>query len=264
MTTKSEIERRTAGTVRVGDLAIGGKNPVVIQEMTSVPVRDVSASARQIRMMQQSGLRLVRVAVPDTESADALKTVKRLCGIPIVADIHFDYKLALRALDAGCDKLRINPGNIGGSRKILEVVRAARERGVPIRVGVNSGSLKKNIMDRCGGRNSRAMVESALEEVLLLERNGFSDIVISLKSPDIRLTVEANKEIAGRVAYPLHIGITEAGFGNEGVVRSVCGLAPLLLGGIGDTVRISLTQEDRRENLRICRGILEGLGIEYV
>lgn len=262
--TKIGIERRKAGTVRVRDLEIGGSNPVVIQEMTSVPVRDVSASVRQIRSLQEIGLRLVRVAVPDPESALALKTVRRLCGIPVVADIHFDYKLALLSLKAGCDKLRINPGNIGSSRKLLEVVRAAKERGVPIRVGVNSGSLGKDVLNRYGGRNSEAMVESALKEVSLLERQGFEDIVISLKSPDIRLTVEANREAARRVAYPLHVGITEAGFGMDGVVRSVCGLAPLLIAGIGDTVRISLTENDRKKNLWVCMKVLEGLGIDYV
>ena len=258
------IEKRRSSTVRVKDLVIGGGNPVVIQEMTSVNLSDVSQTLGQIETLGKIGLRLLRVAVPDSESAVALKTVKKSCSIPIVADVHFDYRLALLALDAGCDKLRINPGNIGSSRKLLEVVRAAKHRHVPIRVGVNSGSLGKDVLRRYGGRTVEAMVESALREVLLLERMGFSDIVISLKSPDIRLTVEANRETARRVDYPLHIGITESGFGEEGIVRSVCGLAPLLLLGIGDTVRISLTEKDRTKNVRLCRKVLDGLGIAWL
>jgi (E)-4-hydroxy-3-methylbut-2-enyl-diphosphate synthase len=257
------IKRRRAKVVRVAGLLIGGGNPVVIQEMVTTPARDVSATVRQIRALQSIGLRLVRVAVPDSQSARALKTVRERCGIPIVADVQFDYRLALIALEAGCDKLRINPGNIGSSRKLLEVVRAAKDRGVPIRVGVNSGSLAKDVMDMYGGRTGSAMVESALKEVLLLEQRGFDDIVISLKSPDIRLTVEANREIARRVSYPLHIGITEAGFGAEGIVRSVCGLGPLLMSGIGDTVRISLTEVDRRKNVELCQRVLAELGIMW-
>lgn len=260
---KTGIERRVTKSIRVRDLLIGGKSPVLIQEMTSVPVRDVSASVEQIRSLQDIGLRLVRVAVPDAESAHVLKAVMQRCGIPFVADIHFDYRLALLAIEAGCDKLRINPGNIGSSLKLFEVVRAARDREVPIRIGVNSGSLGKDIIEKFGGRTANAMVESALREVSLLEHWGFEDIVISLKSPDIRLTVEANREIARRVDYPLHIGVTEAGLGEEGIARSVSGLALLLISGIGDTVRISLTENDRRENVKLCQRVLTGLGIGW-
>jgi (E)-4-hydroxy-3-methylbut-2-enyl-diphosphate synthase len=264
MKTLSEIERKASRSVRAGDVTIGGGGPVVIQEMIVVPAREVERATRQIRRLEEIGLRLVRVAVPDMESAVALKEIKRHTRIPIVCDIHFDHRLAIMAIEAGCDKLRINPGNIGSERKIREVVRAAKDRGVPIRIGVNAGSLQKTVMAEFGGRTAAAMVESGLREVSLLERWGFFDIVLSLKSTDVALTIAANREAAKRTAYPLHLGITEAGFGSEGVLRSVCGLTPLLSEGIGDTVRISLTEADRTVSVRLCREILSALHISWV
>jgi len=264
METLSEIKRRVSRSVRVGDITIGGGGPVVVQEMIAVPVRDVDRAIRQIRRLEDFGLRLIRVAIPDTESAAALKEIKKHTRIPIVCDIHFDHRLALMAIEAGCDKLRINPGNIGSEWKIKEVVRAAKGRRVPIRIGVNAGSLPKAVMAEFGGRTAAAMVESGLREAARLERWGFFNIVISLKSTDVALTVAANREAAKRTDYPLHLGITEAGFGREGALRSVCGLTPLLAGGIGDTVRISLTEADRAVSIRLCRRVLEGLHIPWV
>lgn len=264
METLFGMKRRYSSSVRAGEITIGGGAPVVVQEMIAVSLRDVDRATRQIIRLQDFGLRLIRVAIPDTESADALKEIKTRTRIPIVCDIHFDHRLALRAIEAGCDKLRINPGNIGSEWKVREVVRAAKERSVPIRIGVNAGSLPKPVLAEFGGRTAAAMVESALREAVLLERCGFSDIVISLKSTDVALTVAANREAAKRTDYPLHLGITEAGFGREGALRSVCGLTPLLAEGIGDTVRISLTEADRTVSINLTRRILSALHIPWV
>jgi (E)-4-hydroxy-3-methylbut-2-enyl-diphosphate synthase len=234
---------------------------VVIQEMTSTPTEDVPATAGQIRMLRSRGCSLVRVAVPSEAAARAVGPLGEL-GVPIVADVHFDYRLALLALEHGADKLRLNPGTISG-RRVPDIVAAARERGVPIRVGVNSGSLQRDLARRYGGVTAEALVESALQEAALLEAHGFGDIVVSIKSTDIGLTVEANTLLAGRVDYPIHIGITESGPGEAGVARSVIGLGLLLQRGIGDTVRVSITSRDRSENLVVCRRLLERLDIPY-
>lgn len=259
-----KIERRKTKEIKVGSLTIGGGYPIVIQEMTWSPASDVEGSVRQIRELEDMGLRLVRVAVPDPESALSIKKIKNKIKIPIVADIQFDSRLALLAIEAGVDKLRINPGNIGSRRKLSTVVSAAKERSVPIRVGVNSGSLDKSIIRQFGGKTARAMVESALGEVALLERFGFYDIVISLKSTEIDLVVGANMEIAERVLYPLHLGVTEAGFGQDGMLLSLSGLSPLLMNGIGDTIRISLTNRNRLENITLCQKVLGMLHIPWV
>jgi len=259
-----KINRKKTREVKVGDLVIGGGSPVVVQEMTSTYTADIDKTVRQIRELEEFGCKLIRVAVPDADSARAVRHIREQVSIPVVVDIHFDYRLALLAIESGADKLRINPGNIGGARKVAIVVAAAKERGIPIRVGVNSGSLEKAFMKKYGRITSQGMVESALGLVSLLEKHGFYDIVISLKSPDIHLTVEANKIISSQVDFPLHIGITESGFGEEGKVRSAVGLSTLLLQGIGDTVRVSLTEQDRRENLSLCYHVLDGLSIPYV
>jgi (E)-4-hydroxy-3-methylbut-2-enyl-diphosphate synthase len=245
----------------VGLLQLGGGAPVLIQEMTSTPTEDVEATLRQISGFTALGCRLVRVAVPGEEAARAISRLKA-AGVPLVADIHYDYRLALLALKAGADKLRINPGTMGAAH-LPEIVAAARERSVPIRVGVNSGSLERRFAEKFGGVTALALVESALEQAGLLETHGFQDIVVSIKSPDIGLTVEANTLLARRCGYPIHIGITESGFGEPGTARSVIGLGLLLQRGIGDTVRVSLTSTDRRENLRVCVNTLRKLGIAY-
>ena len=259
-----KIPRKKTRQVRVCGLSIGGNAPIVIQEMTSTYTADIDATVGQIKQIEEEGCRLIRVAIPDEESAQAVREIKKRITIPLVGDIHFDYRLALRAIENGIDKLRINPGNIGGKKKIAALASAAGERAIPIRIGVNSGSLERALLRKNGGVTPEAMVESALGQVYLLEQHRFQDIVISLKSPDIRLTVEANRLLSSRLDYPLHIGITESGLGEDGLVRSVEGLSILLLEGIGDTVRISLTEEDRSVNLRLCRSVLERLGIPYV
>jgi (E)-4-hydroxy-3-methylbut-2-enyl-diphosphate synthase len=260
----ARIRRKRTKGVGVGDLFIGGSHPVVVQEMTSTKTDDIDATVKQIHRLEEHGCRLIRVAVLDTPSAHAIKHIKEQIHIPIVADIHFNYRLALLAIENGIDKLRINPGNIGGPRNISIVVAAAKERGIPIRVGVNSGSLEKSVIRKYNGITAMGMVESALHEISLLEKHGFYDTVISLKSSDIDLTVESNKILSSKVDYPLHIGITESGFGEEGMIRSLVGLGILLLNGIGDTIRISLMVADRIKNLELCHRTLEELHIPYV
>jgi (E)-4-hydroxy-3-methylbut-2-enyl-diphosphate synthase len=257
------VHRRETIPVHVGDLVIGGNNPVVVQEMTSTPTTDIAKTLKQIQALTDVGCRLIRVAVPSEDAAAALQVLKRETDVPLVADIHFDYRLALLSIESGIDKLRINPGNIGSERKVREVVASAREHAIPIRVGVNSGSLQRDLLDTYGGVTAEGLVESALQEVLLLERAGFQWIVISIKAPDIDLTVRANKLLSERVQYPIHIGITESGYAEAGITRSVVGLGTLLLGGIGDTVRVSLTSRDRTENIRVCRKILQELSIPF-
>jgi (E)-4-hydroxy-3-methylbut-2-enyl-diphosphate synthase len=257
------VHRRETIPVHVGDLVIGGNNPVVVQEMTSTSTTDIAKTIKQIQALTDVGCRLIRVAVPSEDAAAALQVLKRETDVPLVADIHFDYRLALLSIESGIDKLRLNPGNIGSERKVREVVASAREHAIPIRVGVNSGSLQRDLLDTYGGVTAEGLVESALQEVLLLERAGFQWIVISIKAPDIDLTVRANRLLSERVQYPIHIGITESGYAEAGITRSVVGLGTLLLGGIGDTVRVSLTSHDRTENIRVCRKILQELSIPF-
>ncbi len=258
------ISRKKTREVKVGDLVIGGDHPVVVQEMTSTNTANIDETIAQIHRLEEFGCRLIRVAVLDMASARAIKHIKEQISIPLVADIHFNHRLALIAMENGIDKLRINPGNIGGPEKILVVVSAAKERRIPIRVGVNSGSLEKNIVKKYGGITAEGMVESALHEISLLEKHDFYDTVISLKSSDIDLTVESNKSLSAKVDYPLHIGITESGYGEEGIIRSIAGLGILLLNGIGDTIRISLMAADRIKNLRLCNMLLDELDIPHV
>jgi (E)-4-hydroxy-3-methylbut-2-enyl-diphosphate synthase len=258
------IRRKPTKEVKVGNLIIGGKNPIVVQEMTSTNTADIDKTVEQIHRLEEYGCKLIRVAVLDTASARAIRHIKEQVSIPVVADIHFNYRLALMAIENGVDKLRINPGNIGGPRNISIVVSAAQEMGIPIRIGVNSGSLEKSIIKKYGGITAQGMVESALHEVSLLENHGFYDTVISLKSSDIDLTVESNKILSQKVDYPLHIGITESGYGEEGKIRSIVGLSILLLNGIGDTVRISLMARDRLKNIQICNDLLDELDIPHI
>ncbi len=258
------IKRKLTRAIKVGNITIGGNNPIVIQEMTNTYTADIDATVKQLVELQEYGVKLMRLAVPDIKSARAIKEIKSQVNIPLIADIHFDYKLALISIESGIDKLRINPGNIGNPNNIAKVVSAAKERNIPIRIGVNSGSLAKKIIKKYGGITAEGMVESALEEISLLEKNNFYDIIISLKSSDINMTVEANRILSSKVDYPIHIGITESGYGNDGMIRSIVGIGILLMNGIGDTIRISLITQDRRENIKLCREILEKFNIPYI
>ncbi len=255
-----KIKRRPTRVVYVGDVGIGGDNRIVIQSMTNTPTKDVSKTLNQINKLYESGCEIVRVAVPDDDSLYALKDICKNSPIPVVADIHFNYKYAIKAIDFGISKLRINPGNIGEIWKVKEVVKAAKEKRVPIRIGVNAGSLEKDILQKYGHPTPEAMVESALRHVQILEDLDFYDIVISLKASDILTTIEAYKLMARKRDYPLHIGITEAGTIFSGAVRSAVGLGILLYEGIGDTIRVSLTG-DPVEEIKTAFLILEGLGL---
>ena len=247
--------------MRVGGLFVGGDAPITLQSMTNTDTRDAEATIRQIRELAEEGCEIVRVAVPDEQAALALGRIKKGIGIPLVADIHFSARLALEAVRQGVDKLRINPGNIGSRRGVERVVKACKERGTPIRIGVNAGSLEKGLMEKYGGRATpQAMVESALGHVAILEECGFDDIVVSMKASDVDRTVEAYRLFTRRAPYPLHIGITEAGTSFRGTVMSSIGLGILLYDGIGDTLRVSLTA-DPVEEVRVGREILRSLGL---
>jgi len=248
---------RTTRRVTVGGVAIGGGSPIVVQSMTNTDTTDVRATVDQIRALQRAGAEIVRVAVPDAASAAAIREIKREVTVPLVADIHYDHRLALKALEAGVDKLRLNPGNIRDPRKIEEVARAAAERGVPIRVGVNAGSVDKRFL-KDGELTPEGLVEAALWEVRLLEGVGFRDIVISIKAHQVPLTVEANRLLSREVNYPLHLGITEPGPGVPGTVRSAVGIGILLSEGIGDTIRVSLPGDPVHE-VEVAWEILKAL-----
>jgi len=252
--------RRLTRAVRLGNVVVGGGAPVVVQSMTNTDTRNVASTVAQVKRLEAAGCEVVRVAVPDMEAALALGEIRKQISIPLVADIHFDHRLALEALRQGVDGLRINPGNIGGARKVREVVEAARQRMVPIRIGVNSGSLEKDILEAHGGVTAQAMVESGLRHVRILEDMGYQQIKISLKAPDVRRTCEAYRLMAEVVDYPLHLGITEAGTLLSGAVKSSVGLGILLNEGIGDTIRVSLTG-DPVEEVRVAWGILGALGL---
>jgi (E)-4-hydroxy-3-methylbut-2-enyl-diphosphate synthase len=239
------IKRRISKKINIGDVTVGGGAPIVVQSMTKTDTRDVKSTVRQIRGLHEVGCEIVRVAVPDAESAKALVDIKKKVKIPIIADIHFDYRLALAALEAGIDGLRLNPGNIGEPDKVKKVALAARERGVPIRIGLNAGSLPKN--DNPELSVAERMVVVALEQVRLLESLDFDLIKVSLKAFDVPTTIEAYRKIAEKIPYPLHIGITEAGTPRTGIIRSAVGIGTLLWLGIGDTIRVSLTAPPREE-----------------
>jgi len=246
--------------VFVGRVGVGGEHPVSVQSMTNVPTADVEAVVGQICRLAAAGCEIARVAVPDSQAAAALPRILKRSPLPIVADIHFDYRLALASLEAGVHGLRINPGNIGSEKRSREVAKAASERGVTIRVGVNAGSLEKSILEKFGGPTPAAMVESALGNVRILEQAGFRDIKISLKASGVTETVEAYRLMADRCDYPLHLGITEAGTAFTGTVKSAVGLGILLAGGIGDTIRVSLSADPVQE-VRVGWEILKALGL---
>ncbi|MBI5552373.1 MAG: flavodoxin-dependent (E)-4-hydroxy-3-methylbut-2-enyl-diphosphate synthase [Desulfobacterales bacterium] len=255
-----EIKRRLTRLIHVGPVAVGGGAPITVQSMTNTPTQDVAATVAQIVRLTAAGCEIVRVAVPDEAAAEAVAAIKAGIKIPLIADIHFDYRLALAAAKGGADGLRINPGNIGGRKKVQAVVDCARDLGLPIRIGVNSGSLEKELLQRYGGATAAAMVESALGHVALLEKAGFHEIKISLKASDVLRTVEAYRLLAERVDYPLHVGVTEAGSLYAGTVKSALGIGMLLAEGIGDTLRVSLTR-DPVEEVRVGFEILKALNI---
>ncbi|HEX8455971.1 MAG TPA: flavodoxin-dependent (E)-4-hydroxy-3-methylbut-2-enyl-diphosphate synthase [Pyrinomonadaceae bacterium] len=245
--------------VKIGKVQVGGGAPVAVQSMTKTDTSDVDATVRQIEEMVTAGCEIVRLAVPDREAAVALKEIRRrVPNVPLVADIHFHYKLALMALEAGVDKLRLNPGNIGAHERVREVTRAAQAQGVPIRIGVNGGSLEKDLLARYGTATPEAMVESALRHIRILEDLDFQDIIVSLKASDVHRTVAAYRLLSKQVDYPLHLGVTEAGTAFSGSIKSSIGLGILLHEGIGDTVRVSLAAEPQEE-VRVAWEILKSL-----
>ncbi len=253
--------RRATRPVRVGPYVIGGDAPILVQSMTKTDTRDVAATVAQIEAMVAAGCELVRLAVPDVAAAVALADIaKRVPKVPLVADIHFQYRLALMALDAGIAKLRLNPGNIGEPDKVREVVRKAQAGGVPIRIGVNAGSLERRLLEKYGYPTPEAMVESALDHIRILEEFDFRDTIVSLKASHVQLTVDAYRLLAPQVDYPFHLGVTEAGSGFAGTIKSAVGLGMLLAEGIGDTIRVSLAT-DPVEEVRVAYEILKSLDI---
>ena len=237
--------RRDSKQIQIGDVTVGGGAPIVVQSMTSTDTRDVTATVKQIKELEEAGCELVRVAVPDMAAAQALPGIKKAISLPLIADIHFDYRLALAALEAGCDGLRLNPGNIGEPDKVTAVVKKAKERKIPIRIGVNAGSLPGTADPNLPV--ARQMVDAALKQIRLLESLDFDLIKVSLKAFDVPTTIAAYQDIAGKIPYPLHIGVTEAGLPRQGVIRSAVGIGTLLYLGIGDTIRVSLTAHPKEE-----------------
>lgn len=252
--------REHTKVVRIGDCAIGGGNPVRIQSMTNTKTEDVQATVAQIQRLAAAGCEIIRCAVPTMEAAHALTEIKKQITIPLVADIHFDYRLAVAAIEAGADKIRINPGNIGSNDRVRAVVDAARERNVPIRVGVNSGSLEKEIVERDHGVTAEGIVESALRQTAIIEDMGYDNLVISIKSSDVLMCAKAHELLAQKTDHPLHVGITEAGTLYSGNIKSSIGLGIILYQGIGDTIRVSLTG-DPLEEVKSAKMILRTLGL---
>lgn len=251
---------RKTREIKIGNLYIGGENPIIIQSMTNTPTEDVEKTVAQIKELEKAGCELVRVTVNTEKAAEAIKEIKKQINIPLVADIHFDYKLALKAMENGIDKLRINPGNIGDDEKVRLVVEKAKELNVPIRIGVNSGSVEKKILEKYGRVTADGMVESAMYHVNLLEKYGFNNIIISLKASNVKMMVDAYRKISELVDYPLHLGVTEAGTEFQGTVKSAIGIGSLLVDGIGNTIRVSLT-ENPVEEIKVAKEILKVLGL---
>ena len=254
------MDRTRTKVVKIGDRVIGGGNPILIQSMTNTKTEDVAATVAQIRALTAAGCDIVRCAVPTAEAAEALEKIKKQISIPLVADIHFDYRLALAAIAHGADKIRINPGNIGSKDRVRAVVDAAREKNIPIRVGVNSGSLEKELLEKYGGVTAEGLVESALSQVALIENMGYDNLVISIKASDVCMCARAHELIAEQTDHPLHVGITEAGTLYSGNIKSAVGLGIILYQGIGDTIRVSLTG-DPLEEIKSAKRILKTLGL---
>ena len=254
------MHREHTRTVTIGDRVIGGGNPVLIQSMTNTRTEDAEATTAQILRLEQAGCEIIRVTVPTIEAAQAIAEIKKRIHIPLVADIHFDYKMAIAAIENGADKIRINPGNIGGREKLAAVVAAARERNIPIRVGVNSGSLEKELVEKYHGVTADGIVESALDKVHLIEEEDYENMVISIKSSDVLMCIRAHEILAKKTLYPLHVGITESGTLLSGNIKSGIGLGVILYQGIGDTIRVSLTG-DPVEEIKSAKLILRTLGL---
>ena len=257
---EEHMERRMTKEIRIGNRKIGGGNPILIQSMCNTKTKDAAATVAQILKLEQAGCDIIRVAVPTMEAAESLKAIKRQIHIPLVADIHFDYRLAIASMECGADKIRINPGNIGSAERVRAVVDKAKEYGVPIRVGVNSGSLEKPLIEKYGGVTAEGIVESALEKVSMIEQMGYDNLVISIKSSDVLMCVKAHELISKKTDYPLHVGITESGTLTSGNIKSAVGLGIILHEGIGDTIRVSLTG-DPVEEIKSAKLILKTLGL---
>ncbi len=257
---QKEYIRQHTKTVQIGQVQIGGGAPIAIQSMTNTRTEDVAATVAQILRLEQAGCEIIRSTVPTLEAAQAIREIKKQIHIPLVADIHFDYKMAIAAMENGADKIRINPGNIGSKDKVKAVVDVARERNIPIRVGVNSGSLEKALLEKYGGVTAEGIVESALDKVHIIEELGYDNLVISIKSSDVLMCVEAHEILAAQTRYPLHVGITESGTVQSGNIKSAIGLGIILRQGIGDTIRVSLTG-DPVEEVKSAKLILRTLGL---
>ncbi|MDR1589908.1 MAG: flavodoxin-dependent (E)-4-hydroxy-3-methylbut-2-enyl-diphosphate synthase [Oscillospiraceae bacterium] len=255
-----DVSRGARRGITVGGVRIGAGADVTVQSMTNTKTADVEATSAQIDRLRDAGCDIVRVAVPDVESARAIARLKKRCGIPIVADVHFDYRLAIEAARSGADKIRINPGNIGGAERVRAVAECCRQRGIPIRIGVNGGSLEREMLRRYGGATARALAESALRQAEELRACGFEDICLSVKSSDVRVTVDAYRLLHSLCDYPLHLGVTEAGTEHCGVIKSSVGIGALLCEGIGDTIRVSLTAPPERE-VKAGIAILKAAGL---
>ena len=254
------MTRERTKVVQIGNVKIGGGNPIAIQSMTNTKTEDVDATVAQIHALEKAGCEIIRCAVPTIEAAEALGKIKKQIHIPLVADIHFDYRLAIAAIENGADKIRINPGNIGDASRVQAVVDKAKEHGTPIRVGVNSGSLEKNLVEKYGGVTAEGLVESAMDKVHMIEEMGYDNLVVSIKSSDVLMCVKAHELIADQCKYPLHVGITESGTLLAGNIKSSIGLGLILHQGIGDTIRVSLTG-DPTEEIKSAKLILKTLGL---
>ncbi|CCJ33527.1 flavodoxin-dependent (E)-4-hydroxy-3-methylbut-2-enyl-diphosphate synthase [Caloramator australicus] len=254
------MQRKKTKKVKVGNIYIGGDSPVTIQSMTNTKTANIKDTIEQIKLLEKAGCEIIRVAVPDEESAQAIKKIKKEINIPLVADIHFDYKLAIKSIEHGADKIRINPGNVGGIDKIKEIIKAAKHYNIPIRVGVNSGSLERDILEKYKKPCAEALAESAIRNVKLLEDLDFFNIVVSVKSSNVLETIESYKILSRSIDYPLHLGVTESGTLISGTVKSSIGIGLLLYEGIGDTIRVSLTDDPVNE-IKVAREILKSLGL---
>lgn len=239
--------RKLRREVKIGTLAIGGDNPIAVQSMLNVPIRDLAGNVAQAKRLEAAGCQIIRVTVPSAEDARVVSAIKEQVALPLVADIHFDYRAAIAAAEVGADKIRINPGNIGGDDRVAAVVKACKAKRLPIRIGVNAGSLEKDLLQKYGSPTPEALCESAMRHVRILERHDFEDIVISIKSSHVPTVIAAYRLLAQRCDYPLHIGVTEAGTYRMGLIKSAMGIGGLLLDGIGDTLRVSLTDEPEKE-----------------
>lgn len=254
------VVREQTKEIKIGNRTIGGKRPILIQSMTNTKTEDVKATVEQIHRLEKVGCEIIRCAVPTMEAAKAFSEIKKQISIPLVADIHFDYRLAIAAMEHGADKIRINPGNIGDNSRVQEVVNVAKERNIPIRIGVNSGSLEKHLVEKYQGVTAEGIVESALDKVKLIEDMGYDNLVVSIKSSDVMMCVRAHELIADKIPYPLHVGITESGTVYSGNIKSAVGLGAILYQGIGNTIRVSLSG-DPVEEIKTAKLVLRTLGL---